>query len=50
MGVVECDCERNEDALLGYGPDDRWYVLGEETADAALILAVMLGFNETFEA
>ena len=36
--------------LLGYGVDDRWYVLDEPTSDPLLILAVMLGCDEVFEA
>ncbi len=35
-------------AILGYGDDDRWYVLGIETDDPLLVLAVMLGFGTLF--
>ncbi len=34
--------------ILGYGDDDRWYVLGIETDDPLLVLAVMLGFGMLF--
>jgi hypothetical protein len=35
-------------AILGYGDDDRWYVLGIETTDPALVLGVMFGFAQAF--
>lgn len=50
MLVIEPLESQEHVPILSYGWDDRWYVLGVETADPALVLAVMLGFNELFEA
>lgn len=46
--IVPLSADQEPLAILGYGDDDRWYVLGVETEDPALVLAVMLGFREAF--
>lgn len=36
-------------AILGYGDDERWYVLGIEAETPELVLGVMLGFAQAIE-
>jgi len=45
--ITECSCECDESPpVLSYSHDDRWYVLGEETQSAAVVLGIIFGFAQ----
>ena len=45
--IVTVSTEGESLAILGYDEDQRWYLLGTETQEPALVLGVMFGFAQT---